>query len=196
MIRLDVQIRDQRVAEIAGPAGNAKARRGLMHGIRKSLAVMEEWHKNVEFIRRAEGGMRLSENTGRRQPADPNKITSRTGNLKRSYTRRIDNAAMMGSYGSDSIVALWMQEGTKAHDIYPKALDQWGGYRMGAFLRFPGGATFTRSGKYKSTVWTFARHVHHPGTKPRDTLGRTIDHTSGTINRILADAAREGLDGA
>lgn len=77
-------------------------------------------------------------------------IKSRTGNLARSSY--VTHGGLVSyTVGYSRPYAIFVHEGTRPHDIYPRAL--------GGVLAFQmGGATI------------FARHVHHPGTMPQNFL--------------------------
>jgi hypothetical protein len=132
------------IDEISGVAGHRRARAGLLEGIKKSLADIERHHKRSEMIRKAGG--RLS--SGDIVPPDPYRITVRTGTLSRSYTRRIDKQALIGSYGSDLVYAPVHEFGSPAKNI-----------------------------------------------RSRPGLQRTIDKLQDQIEKTLADATLEGLNG-
>lgn len=195
MTELSVTYNDDEAREVAGAEGTAKVTRGWAAGARLALVAIEKHHKLKEMIRSASGGMRLTtgpENAALLQPAVADKITSRTGILRKSYTRVLDPGGRMASYGSDYKLAEWLEDGTRAHEIWPKmratGIDQWGGAVFRPALRFASGATFTRRGNYKATTWQFATHVNHPGTKPRPTVKRTFDAIGPTLPGIFGGA--------
>jgi phage gpG-like protein len=74
---------------------NAGARKGLL----KALATLQAHHKQKEFIRSVGGGLNL---TGKDAvPPHPEKLTSRTGTLSKSYTTELVEASLRASYGSN-----------------------------------------------------------------------------------------------
>lgn len=86
---LSAQFDTSGVAGIVGARGQQAVSRGFNDAMRKALAVIEKHHKRKEWVR---GGGR---------PPHPEKLTVRTGSLSRSYTRRILEREMAGTYGSD-----------------------------------------------------------------------------------------------
>lgn len=76
------------------------ARRAHVNAIKQGLVLIERYHKRRWFIRgsmgfRAKGGYLKDVST------DKYRLTSRTGTLSKSYTRVVDEKALIGVYGSD-----------------------------------------------------------------------------------------------
>lgn len=95
------------VRNIAGGKGSARAKAGTKAGLRKALAHIERAHKR--------GGKYLRPGGGGKNPRQPEWpfIMTRTGLLKKSYTRKIAMNGMRASYGSDLKYAGFLEEGTR-----------------------------------------------------------------------------------
>ena len=74
-----------------------KAHKAHLHAIRKSLAVMERYHKRKWFVT----GTKNRKGKLKDKATRPKRLTSRTGHLMLSYTRSIDKRNLIGVYGSD-----------------------------------------------------------------------------------------------
>ena len=95
------------VRNIAGAKGGAKVQGGAKAGLRKALAHLERAHKR--------GGKYLRPGGGGKNPRQPEWpfIMTRTGLLKKSYTREIARSGMRASYGSDLSYAKYLEDGTR-----------------------------------------------------------------------------------
>lgn len=154
---------------IAGKAGLAGVHKGTGQGLRKAIAMIERVHKRSSRFMLPGGG--------KKNPVPPLYpfIRTRTGTLKKSYTREVDYRAMTARYGSDLKYAQHIEEGTRPHEIRPakaKAL------------------AFMAGGKKR-----FSGLVLHPGIRARKHMPRLAKMTGPAVEKIMADEIVKGLSG-
>jgi hypothetical protein len=100
-------------------------------------------------------------------------MPKRTGLTAASVTSDVwsEPAGVLGVIGSAAPVALFIEEGTRPHEI--RAIN-------GKALAFP----FGEGGPI-----VFAKAVHHPGTKPQKIFANTLDRHEADVVREFEDAA-------
>lgn len=103
--RVDMTAKMDQAQSVAGGGGNKNMRSGVGRGLRKAIALIEKTHKTE--LMRPGGGARFA-----RQPEFPY-ILTRTGTLKKSYTRDLDYRRLKASYGTPVKYGLFLEEGTR-----------------------------------------------------------------------------------
>ena len=89
-----------RVADLQDGRASAAMRLRVSRAIRNGLATVEKYHKRYLFLR-SSGGI----------GTDPMRITSRAGNLSRSYRIYMRAGALEGAYGSELKRAPILEDG-------------------------------------------------------------------------------------
>lgn len=165
MTNINIEVRGD-FSGLVGKAGHAKARAAHWRAIRLGIVEVERLHKK-RYLRPGGGQVRP-------KAADRNVIMIRHGTLKKSLTRRLDEANLTAGYGSDHKPMLWIDEGTRPYTITPKSKN---------LLRFK------INGKWISKHW-----VDHPGIWPRQTLKRVGDDIAPQLERmVVAELDKAGL---
>lgn len=164
---LNIQQKANAVRNISGQQGKAKVHSGTVNGLRKSLAFVERLHKRGNKFMLPGGGKKNP------APAQWPFIRTRTGTLKKSYTRVLDKAKLIASYGSDLRYAQMIEEGTRPHEIHAA---------KGKALAFMAG------GKK-----IYRRFVLHPGIKARKHMPKLEKLSAPVVERYIADAVVKEL---
>lgn len=98
--------------------GRTQVKSGSRKGLLKALATVQKHHKEKEIIRNVGRGANL---TGKDAvPPHPEKLTSRTGTLSKSYTIELVEASLRASYGSNLEYAPVHEYGSSARNIRPR----------------------------------------------------------------------------
>jgi phage gpG-like protein len=100
-------------SKFGGWDGRKRVNEGARKGLLKALATVQKHHKEKEFIRRAAGRL-----TGKDAvPPDPDRLTSRTGTLSKSYTTELVESSLRASYGSGLVYAPVHEYGSSSQGI-------------------------------------------------------------------------------
>lgn len=191
------------VALVKGILDPTRAKRGAMRGIRIAMALIERHHKEQEMVR----GVEKAEARYSSAIADPNRLSWRTGQLARSYRIAIDQANMIGYYGSDLRRARLLETGgvitpkTGRCLAIPTAYARVG---RGAALwpkDYPKGALFrigmtlfkARLLKTRSDLIPMFNLVPRVRIKARPTVARTATATSLRAAQAIADSMMREL---
>jgi hypothetical protein len=115
----------------------------------------------------------------------------RTGNLRRlinSSNIRWDGTEAFIWFTSPASYSVYVEEGTKAHEIWPKE----GHGFIGPLRSSQGRREITDIGTHRVALrWfvgskiVFARMVHHPGTEPHHYMTPAAEYAGGWLREIL-----------
>ena len=202
-----------------GDAITAQMRIAAVRGLRKAASfARSEIIKAISVSARVgEGGARFpKEGAGAPQLFDHSKAgeppRADTGKLRQSVFARVDADSLVATIGSTSLVSVFMEKGTAAHDIYPvnkkclcfggglMAWDTGGrsyagptveirqrtkGKKAGTSFLYATGGAVTNAATGSQSNWIFASHVHHPGTQPRPFIASTIMAIAPQITELI-----------
>lgn len=124
-----------------------------------SIEGLPALEKRFAAISAGKGSRQLMGQLGLVVVAEQKRLVRRkTGNTAR--TIRLGRITETSVETTVNKVGRWLEFGTKAHDIVPRAKKA---------LRWPSGSSVRLSGRAVSgsTGFAFAKRVHHPGTKPQ-----------------------------
>lgn len=118
-----------------------------------------------------------------------NPVPWKTGYLLSSF--RFSSGRLIGRWGPTAAYAAYVELGTKPHTIMPRnarVLAWQSGGSPGRYVTSGSGRRRYAAGSAGSA--SFARIVHHPGTKAQPYMGRIVRNAQGDINKIM----KQGLD--
>jgi hypothetical protein len=202
---LSIEIRADQILRAKTVLSSPAAVRGASDGVRLALGGIERWHKTREMIRGA--GVKSE---GRASAlADPTNITSRTGQLSRSYRIYFKRGDLVGFYGSDLRRARLLEVGGTVKPVRGRMLAIPSAYAkvgQGAALwpsQYPKGELF-RIGRvlYKAKKLTGRSDlipmfflVPSVTIKSRPGLKRTSEAMSLRCAQLIAEEAVKAMQG-
>lgn len=204
-LMISLEIRADQFLRAKTVLSSDAAVRGASVGLRVALGGIERWHKTREVIRGA--GMKTE---GRATAlADSSNITSRTGNLLRSYRIYYKKGDLIGFYGSELRRARLLEVGGTIKPVRGRMLAIPSAYAkvgQGASLsprQYPKGELF-RIGRvlYKAKKLTGRSDlipmfflVPSVTIKPRPGLKRTSEAMSLRCAQLIAEEAVKAMQG-
>ena len=139
----------------------------------KNLAQMKKAFRKAPELARRQYLLALKLSADSIKRTMQKEVPAKTRNLRRSIQSVVSGTkATIGPNLSDAPYAIFVHEGTRAHDIRPRTK--------------------------KALFWTGARHpvkrVRHPGTKANKFVDRTADKGEKDVNKIFLLSTRKLLN--
>lgn len=154
--------------------------------------IEEQWTRMCRVL--AEGcrqAVQMAVDEGVREAKTVHKYRDRTGNLTRSIRGVLDTYDRLGARGTivaGAEYASFVENGTRPHEIWPKAgHGEIGPLRAGQSRRAKNDIGTARVALrwYASDGVHFARMVHHPGTIPFPFMGPALHKAERVLEREI-----------